>query len=331
MHKAQLFSFDGDAVICRVCSQNCRITRGSRGFCNVRENVDGTLYAKSYGRLTAAGVDPIEKKPLYHYLPGTQTFSVSSYGCNFTCRHCQNYMLSHVRETPAPFIPPEWVIEEAEATRCRSISFTYNEPSISFEYVLDTLRLAVAAGLGSAFITNGYLSEEAFRELSPYLGAFRVDLKAFFDAFYQKVCGARIAPVLETILLAKDLGVHLELVTLVIPGYNDSAEEINRMLAWETEHLGPTVPHHFTQFSPMYQMEHEEPTSKATLNRIFAQAKLNGLYYPYIGNIMHAAGSQTLCPACGELIILRVGYVAKTPGLSKGRCKNCGRPFDGVL
>ncbi|MDV0441220.1 AmmeMemoRadiSam system radical SAM enzyme [Methanorbis furvi] len=333
MHKAYLSRpVSDDAVICTACQRQCLIAEGEQGFCGVRENVDGVLYSRNYGHLTAAGLDPIEKKPLYHYLPGTQTFSVSSYGCNFTCSHCQNFTLSQVRELPATYVSPEQLVEEATATSAKSISFTYNEPTITCEYVLDTLRLAGPAGLGSAFITNGYLSEEALRELAAlHLGAIRVDLKAFTDEFYQKVCGARLPPVLDTILLAKELGLHLELVTLVIPGYNDSSEEIDSMLEWEVENLGLAVPHHFTRFTPMYRMNRETPTPKETLDRIFLQAKDHGLYYPYIGNIMHAAGSQTLCPECGELLILRAGYVAKIPGIIDGCCRKCGRPFEGIM
>ncbi|HJK78015.1 MAG TPA: AmmeMemoRadiSam system radical SAM enzyme [Methanocorpusculum sp.] len=332
MHKALLFSpSEDDAVICHLCPRHCRIADGDRGFCGVRENICGILYANSYGKITAAGLDPVEKKPLYHYLPGTQTFSVSSYGCNLTCRHCQNYTLSQVREMFASAVSPEDLMKEVQKTPAKSISFTYNEPTLSFEYALDVLRLADNAGLGSVFITNGYMSEEALGELAPYLGAIRIDLKAFTDEFYRTVCGAHLAPVLDTILRAKELGLHLELVTLVIPGYNDSAEEIDAMLSWETEHLGNLVPHHFTRFSPMYRMENAQPTPKETLDRIFAQAKEHGLAYPYIGNIMHAAGSQTRCPGCGELLILRAGYVTKMPGLAEGRCRNCGRPFDGQV
>lgn len=333
MHKALLFApSDSDAVICRLCPRRCHIDDGNRGCCGVRENTGGTLYATNYGMLTAAGLDPVEKKPLYHYLPGTQTFSVSSYGCNLTCRHCQNFMLSQVHEMPAaPYVSPEDLRDEVIRTRARSISFTYNEPTLSFEYALAVLRLARSADIGSAFITNGYMSEEALRELAPYLGAIRVDLKAFTDEFYRRVCGAHLAQVLATILLARELGLHLELVTLVIPGLNDSAADIDAMLDWETEHLGPAIPHHFTRFSPMYRMGREQPTPKETLDRIFLQAKEHGLWYPYIGNIIHAAGSQTRCPVCGELLILRTGYVARMPGIVEGRCRSCGRRFDGIL
>ena len=322
---------DDDTVRCRVCARQCRISEGERGFCGVRQNDGGTLYAESYGTVTAAGLDPVEKKPLYHYLPGTQTFSLSSYGCNFTCRHCQNYTLSQNIHAPAVRADPEVIIRQAQKTAVQSISFTYNEPSINYEYVLDTSRLAQTACLGTALITNGYLTEDALIELAPYLGAIRIDLKAFTDDFYRTICGARLQPVLDTILRAKDLGLHIELVTLIIPGYNDSEEEINAMLSWECDHLGPAVPHHFTAFTPMYQMEHVPPTSPETLDRIYRQAKNAGLYYPYLGNNMHLAGSSTRCPACGELLILRTGYVVKFPGLRDGTCIRCGRPLEGVF
>ncbi len=328
---ALLTTPDGDALRCRVCARQCRISEGERGFCGVRQNDGGTLYTESYGAVTAAGLDPVEKKPLYHYLPGTQTFSLSSYGCNFTCRHCQNFTLSQNIHVPAAAAEPEEIIRQAQKTAAQSISFTYNEPVINYEYVLDISRLAQTAGLGTALITNGYLTEDALTGLAPYTGAVRIDLKAFTDGFYRIICGARLQPVLDTILRAKDLGLHIELVTLIIPGYNDSEEEINAMLSWELDHLGPAVPHHFTAFTPMYQMEHVPPTPPETLDRIYRQAHNAGLYYPYLGNIMHLAGSSTRCPACGELLILRAGYVAKFPGLRDGKCIRCGRPLEGVF
>ena len=315
MHEALLFSqSDDEAVVCRLCPRHCRIESGDRGFCGVRENVAG-LYANSYGKLTAAGLDPVEKKPLYHYLPGTQTFSLSSYGCNFTCRHCQNYTLSQVRDVFASVVPPGQLVEEIRKTPAKSISFTYNEPTLSFEYALDVLRQADTAGLGSAFITNGYMSEEALKTLAPYLGAVRIDLKAFSDTFYRTVCGAHLEPVLtgsennsscKGARPASGAGNpdHSRLQRQYRRDrcdafHNDSTEEIDAMLSWETEHLGTLVPHHFTRFSPMYRMENVPPTPKDTLERVFAQAKEHGLAYPYLGNIMHAAGSETRCPKCG--------------------------------
>jgi len=330
-HPARLWKISGDKISCGVCARRCKIAEGRRGFCGVRENIGGTLFALSYGLLTAVNVDPIEKKPLYHFLPGTKTFSVSSFSCNFTCKHCQNYDLSQRLDVSSEYVSPETVVREAEASGAESISFTYNEPTISFEYVYDTAKLAKEHGLTSTFITNGYLTEEALRELAPFLGAIRIDLKAFTDDFYKKVCGARLQPVLDTILLSKELGLHLELVTLVIPGYNDSAEEIDAMLNWVVKNLGTAVPHHFTAFMPMYQMLDVPRTPFSTLDRIFHQAKEHGLLFPYVGNMMHAEGSKTVCPKCGELLIERSGFAAKVPGMKEGCCKKCGRKIEGVF
>ncbi|HJJ51005.1 MAG TPA: AmmeMemoRadiSam system radical SAM enzyme, partial [Methanocorpusculum sp.] len=319
-HPARLWKVSGDKIACGVCAKRCMIAKGERGFCGVRVNTDGILYADSYGLLTAANLDPIEKKPLYQFLPGTTTFSISGFGCNFTCKHCQNYTLSQTTKISAEYVSPETVVLEAVRLGAQSISFTYNEPTISFEYVYDTAKLAKEHGLTSVFVTNGYISAEALRELAPYLGAIRIDLKAFTDEFYRNVCGARLKPVLDTILLSKELGLHVELITLVIPGYNDSVEEIDRMLDWVMEHLGPAVPHHFTAFMPMYQMQDVPRTPFSTLDRIFHQAKEHGLYYPYVGNMPHDAGSKTFCPECGELLIDRGGRVPRTLGVKDGLC-----------
>jgi pyruvate formate lyase activating enzyme len=271
---------------------------------------------------------PLRKKPLYHFLPGTKTFSVSSYGCNFTCRHCQNFHLSHEREIPASCIPPDMLSDSVRESGAGSISFTYNEPAIWFEYVNDAAK---AAGVPAALITNGYISEEALKELAPHLGAVRIDLKAFTGTFYRHICGAEIQPVLDTILLAKALGLHLELVTLVIPGLNDSPSEIDRMLSWETENLGCAIPHHFTGFTPAYRMKNIPATSSETLDRILHQAREHGLSYPYTGNIRHKEGSDTICPACGNTMISRTGYAADPYGIRKGRCSFCGRVTEGVF
>lgn len=330
-HPARLWQVSGEKISCGVCARRCMIAKGGRGFCGVRENTDGVLYANSYGLLTAANLDPIEKKPLYHFLPGTTTFSVSGFGCNFTCKHCQNYTLSQTRSIPAEYVPPEAVVQEAILLGAKSISFTYNEPTISFEYVYDTAKLAKEQGLTSAFITNGYLSKEALLELAPFLGAIRIDLKGFTDEFYKTVCGARLKPVLDTILLSKELGLHLELVTLVIPGYNDSVDEIDAMLDWVMTNLGPAVPHHFTAFMPMYHMQDVPRTPFSTLDRIYRQAKAHGLYYPYVGNMPHADGSKTICPECGAVLIDRDGFAEHTRGVEDGHCTTCGRKIEGVF
>ncbi|MDO5845296.1 MAG: AmmeMemoRadiSam system radical SAM enzyme [Methanocorpusculum sp.] len=324
--------FDEKSGRCSLCARRCRISGNSRGFCGVRGNGE-TL---TYGRLTAAGADPIEKKPLYHFLPGSRTFSVSSFGCNFTCLHCQNYELSQVRAGAADDVSvpasPEEVVSAAVSAGCLSVSFTYNEPTVSYEFMYDVAKLAHASGLQTAMITNGYMTEEALRDIAPYMDAVRVDLKAFSDGFYRKVCGgARLHPVLDTVVCARELRRHVELVTLLIPGMNDSREEIARMFSWELEALGPAVPHHFTGFRPMFHMMDVPATTVDELDYVFRAAKSAGLWYPYVGNVRHAAGSRTVCPACGNVVIERDGYSARMSVMSGGRCSVCGLDIEGVF
>ncbi|MDO5844259.1 MAG: AmmeMemoRadiSam system radical SAM enzyme [Methanocorpusculum sp.] len=323
--------FDSKSEKCGLCARRCHIPRDSLGFCKVRKNENGVLKALSYGCVTAAALDPVEKKPLYHFLPASNTFSISGYSCNFSCKHCQNYSLSQNCEAEYYEFQPEDVVASAKNSGAESISFTYNEPTISYEFVYDVCAAAHKSGLKTALITNGYMTEEALTEIAMYLDAIRIDLKAFTDKFYKEVCSAKLQPVLDTIISANEKQIHTELVTLLIPSLNDSADEINSMLEWETENLGKAVPHHFTAFTPMYKMTDVARTSFETVDRAFRLAKSAGLYYPYVGNIMHSEGSKTYCPNCGELLILRAGYVCKTPGLLKGGvCKKCGRKIEGI-
>ena len=324
--------FDSDTETCTLCARRCHIPRGKRGFCNVRENVAGNLVTLTYGKVTACGLDPVEKKPLFHFLPGTATVSVSSFGCNFTCRHCQNHTLSQEFVSDAQRAEPEDIVFAAVRSGAQSISFTYNEPTVFYEFMYDVAREAKREGLRTAVITNGYLTEEAVRDIAPYMDAFRIDLKAFSDSFYKTVCGgAKLSPVLDTITLSAELKKHLELVTLIIPGVNDSAEEISAMLAWETENLGYAVPHHFTAFTPMYEMTDIRVAVHADVDAVFRKAKEAGLYYPYVGNVMHAEGSATYCPECGEKLIFRTGYVCRMPGVKDGCCAKCGRKIEGIF
>ena len=299
-HPARLWKVSGDKISCGVCARRCKIAKGERGFCGVRENTDGVLYANSYGLLTAANLDPIEKKPLYHFLPGTTTFSISSFGCNFTCKHCQNYTLSQTTNIPAEYVPPETVVQEAVTLGAKSISFTYNEPTISFEYVYDTAKLAKEHGLTSAFITNGYMSKEALLELAPYLGAIRIDLKGFTDEFYKKVCGARLKPVLDTILLSKELGLHLELVTLVIPGYNDSrgGDRFDAGLGDDKSRTGCPASFHGVHADVPDAGCAKDPVLDAGPDLSSGEGART--VYPYVGNMTHADGAKTVCPECGE-------------------------------
>ena len=324
--------FDPATATCTLCPRTCHIPPGSAGFCGVRENIDGTLVTRTYGFLTACGIDPIEKKPLNHFLPGSSTLSISSFGCNMTCRHCQNHTLSQSDDAETVAMPAEEVVRLARRHHASSISFTYNEPTVFYEYMHEVAALAHTSGIKTAVITNGYMSEDACRDLIPCMDAFRIDLKAFSDRFYQDICGgAHLQPVLDTICRVKESGRHLELVTLIIPGVNDAADELDAMLAWELDTLGPCVPHHFTAFTPMYKMTDVRAATHADMDAVFQRAKSAGLAYPYVGNVIHAEGSTTYCPHCGSRLILRAGYVCRTPGLSGGVCSVCGRKLEGVF
>jgi len=324
--------FDETKVVCTLCPRHCYIPAGTRGFCRVRENKNGMLITKTYGELTACGIDPIEKKPLNHFLPGSSTLSISSFGCNFTCKHCQNHAISQTISDNTEYAEPEEIIQLAIENQVKSISFTYNEPTVFYEYMYDVAKKAHSVGLKTAVITNGYLGEDASIELMPYIDAFRIDLKAFSEKFYQEICGnAHLQPILDTIMRVFERKQYLELVTLIIPTINDSHEELNQMLSWELEELGPAVPHHFTAFSPNYHMTNIPSADYVKMDSIFHLAKEAGLYYPYIGNIIHCEGNTTYCPHCGSKLILRLGYISKTPGIENGCCKHCGRKIEGVF
>ena len=324
--------FDSLTETCNLCSRRCVIPRGRRGFCNVRENVSGNLLTLTYGKVTACGLDPVEKKPLNHFLPGTQTVSVSSFGCNFTCLHCQNHSLSQEFRRDAVRAEPEDIVGAALQSGASSISFTYNEPTVFYEFMYDVSKLAKEEGLKTAVVTNGYMTEEAIRDIAPYMDAFRVDLKAFSDSFYNSVCGgAKLSHVLDAVMLVFELKKHLELVTLIIPGLNDSKDEISSMLSWEVENLGVSVPHHFTAFTPMYEMTDIRAATRDDVDAVFRMAKEAGLYYPYVGNVMHVEGSTTYCPECGERLLFRTGYVCRIPGVKDGCCAKCGRKIEGIF
>ncbi|WP_292367547.1 AmmeMemoRadiSam system radical SAM enzyme [Methanoregula sp. UBA64] len=322
----QYIKTGNNAVQCTLCSHRCRIADGKHGICGVRQNTHGTLYATTYGLVSAEAVDPIEKKPLYHFLPGTLTYSLGGIGCNFTCRHCQNWQISQADRQSARLvsISPEEGVSRAAASGCASISWTYNEPTIWHEYPLDMGMLARSRGLGTCYVTNGYITEEALRELAPMLSAFRVDLKAFTDDFYRKICGAHLQPVLDAVVLARELGMHIETVTLVIPGENDSMEEQEALIRWVIENLGPETPMHFSAFHPDFRMTDRGGTPAALIEKICTRAKELGLQFPYAGNVGHNGFDDTCCPACGSLLIKRRGFSAEIVGLDERQCKNCG-------
>lgn len=327
MHEARQYTKkEKNAVQCSLCSHRCTIADGKHGICGVRQNEEGTLFATSYGLVSAEAVDPIEKKPLFHFLPGTLSYSLGGIGCNFRCEHCQNYQISQVDSTSARLFPisPKEGVARALASGSASISWTYNEPTIWHEYTLDMGTLARSQGLGTCYVTNGYMTEEALRELAPMLSAFRVDIKAFSDDFYRKICGAHLQPVLDATVLARELGMHIETVTLVIPGLNDSMEEQENLIRWVVENLGPDTPMHFSAFHPDYRMTDRGATPVALLEKICTRAKELGLRFPYLGNVAHHPFENTYCPACGALLIERRGFSSRITGLDDRQCTSCG-------
>ena len=326
MHEAALYEKSGDkSVRCSLCSHRCHIADKKTGICGVRMNRSGVLYAESYGKVSCEAVDPVEKKPLYHFLPGSRVYSLGGIGCNFKCTHCQNWEIS--QSTTGGFLhtlSPQKAVMNAKDSGCKSIAWTYNEPTIWHEYAMDVGKLAKNEGLKTIYVTNGYMTEEALNELSGMLDAFRVDIKAFSDEFYKKVCKARLQPVLDAAVKAKECGMHIETVTLLIPGLNDSPEELKKISEWVYENLGCDTPVHFTAFHPDYNMTDVSPTPIETLEKAYLIAKEAGIRYPYLGNIRDHPFCSTWCHECGALLIERSGYSQRNINLKDGVCVRCG-------
>ncbi len=323
----------GNRVRCNVCSHRCAIAEGKVGICGTRKNINGKVHTLIYNTVSSEAVDPIEKKPLYHFLPGTLSYSLGSIGCNFRCEHCQNWNISQVslEEAYTREITPQEAVRRALASGCNSISWTYNEPAIWHEYTYDSAVLAKKAGLKTIYVTNGYITPEALRRMAPYLDAYRVDIKSFSDEFYKKICGARIAPVLESTKLAKELGMHVETVTLVIPGRNDSPEELTQMVRWVKENVGADTPMHFTRFHPMHRMEHVAPTPLDTLETAYDIAKKEGMRFVYLGNVPPGNKYEnTYCPRCDALLIERAGFRVGAVRVKDGKCVRCGEEISVV-
>jgi pyruvate formate lyase activating enzyme len=321
---------DDGTVTCSLCNHRCTIRDEKHGICGVRRNRKGTLFAETFGLVSAEAVDPIEKKPLFHYLPGTYSYSLGGVGCNFHCGHCQNWHISRANPDNGHLraIAPAEGVQRAKTGNCASISWTYNEPTIWHEYTLDMGLLARAQGLGTVYVTNGYITEEALRELSPMLAAYRVDLKSFSDDFYRKVCGAKLEHVLNSAVVARELGMHIETVTLVIPGLNDGMEEMTMLIRWVIEHLGPATPMHFSAFHPDYRMLDRPSTPVATLEKIYRKAKELGLKFPYTGNVFSHPFENTYCPRCGTTLIERQGFSSRISDLDGQRCRKCGEKIE---
>ena len=321
-----------ELVECELCPRLCRIAPGQSGDCRVRINLDGRLLATTYGLPSAVHVDPIEKKPLFHFLPTSSIFSLATVGCNLHCKNCQNWEISQQNPEDAEVfaLPPERVIDLARRQGCPSIAYTYTEPLVFYEYTLDTSRLAREQGLRNVLVTAGYLNRGPLAEIFRVTDAANTDLKAFDDAFYRDVCGASLQPVLDGLVLAKEMGVWLEITNLVIPTLNDAPELITAMCRWIVGNLGPDVPLHFSRFSPRHQLQNLPPTPLETLLRAREIAQAEGVHHVYVGNVPGSPGEHTRCPDCGETVIARIGYRGEVSGMNGGRCRHCGHQIAGV-
>ena len=325
---------EGGKVKCSLCRFRCLVAEGQRGICGVRENREGTLYTLVYGRSIAEHVDPIEKKPLFHYLPGSTSFSVATVGCNFRCLHCQNYEISQdlSRQTfiPGHELPPAEIVRSAVGAGCRSISYTYTEPTIFYEYAYDTAVLARRESMGNVFVTNGYITPEALEHIAPYLDAANVDLKGFSEKFYREVAGATLQGVLDSLKEYRRLGIWVEVTTLIIPGHNDGEEDLRGVARFIAQELGPETPWHVTAFYPTYRLLDVSPTSAATLRKARRIGLEAGLEFVYEGNIPGEGGENTLCPACGKTVVERQGFRLVEMHLASGRCGFCNVPVAGI-
>jgi pyruvate formate lyase activating enzyme len=334
MHEALLYERIDSAVKCGLCPHRCTIPDGGRGVCGVRENQGGTLYSLVWGRPCALHVDPIEKKPLYHFLPGTMAFSVATVGCNMRCLHCQNADISQMPKAGGDIfgrkISPKSIVEEAWGSGCASVSYTYTEPTVYLEYALDTAKLAVKKGLRNTFVSNGYMTPDALELIAPHLSADNVDLKSFSDKFYQKVCGASLEPVLETLKGLVKKGVWVEVTTLVIPTLNDSTEELGQIAEFIKTELGDYVPWHVSRFHPDHQLTRLPPTDIGKIEEAVGIGREAGLKYVYAGNVPHAGYENTYCWKCGELLIERKGFGVALNKLADGKCFSCQEEIEGV-
>lgn len=334
MQKATLYKkLSDNQVQCLACKHFCIIQEGKTGICSVRKNISGILYLLVYGSSPAYHIDPIEKKPLFHFLPSSRVFSFGTLGCNFSCLNCQNWELSqevkHKHEIHGHELPPEKIIKLCKENKLPSIAYTYNEPAIFFEYAYDTARLAKKQGIKNIFVSNGYETEQALRKLHPYLDAMNIDLKSFSEDFYKTVCGAKLANVLETIRLAHKLGIWLELTTLIIPEKNDSDEEMAKIAKF-IANISKNIPWHISAFHPNYKMSSIQPTKPEALIRAYNIGKKAGLNFIYTGNIISQQHSSTYCPNCKTLLIRRDGYSVIIEKLKQGRCVTCREKIPGI-
>ena len=334
MKEAYLYTKQsGNKVRCFLCSHRCLISDGKRGVCCVRENRKGILFSLVYEKLISANVDPIEKKPFFHFLPGSRAFSVAAPGCNFRCLHCQNHEISQLPRDKEIImgekVSAEEIVSLALKHNCASISYTYTEPTIFFEYAYDTATIARTKGLKNNFVTNGYMTAEALDMIAPYLDGANVDLKSFSEEFYKKVCGAKLKPVLESIAKMHALGIWVEVTTLIIPTLNEAEGELREVARFLLS-VSPAIPWHVSAFYPTYRMMDKPRTSPEIIRRAREIGLEEGLRYVYIGNIPGAEGENTSCYHCQKVLIRRHGYQIAENSITEGKCPHCGTPIEGV-
>jgi len=320
-----------ERVKCELCPHFCFLKDGETGKCKVRRNIEGVLYSLSYENPVSVAIDPIEKKPLYHFLPGTKSFSIGMAGCNLSCAHCQNWELSQSGyDKIALKIKSTEIIRDAQEHKCLSVSYTYSEPNVSYEYVLEISRLAREKGIRNVSVTNGFINLEPLNELCRSIQASNIDLKSISDDFYRNVCGAKLKPVLDSIKLMHKRGVWIEITNLIIPGLNDSEKEIKKLILWVKENLGVNVPLHFSAFYPTYKMLDLPKTTAEKLQEAREIAMKAGLNYVYTGNITDKEGNNTYCPKCRKLLIKRRGFNVLENSINKSRCPECQEKIAGV-
>jgi len=335
LKEAVLWESAGDKKVrCRLCAWRCVIGQGKLGRCSVRKNIDGVLYSLSYDKLCSANADPIEKKPLFHFQPGSKSFSIATPGCNFKCVFCQNWQISQtVGEdgfVEGRAVAPEQIVSMAVHSGCKSIAYTYTEPTIFMELCAETGRLAKEKGLANVFVSNGYQTREAIDFAKGWLDGINIDLKSFSDDYYKNLCKARLQPVLDTITyIAAETDIWMELTTLVVPGKNDSQDELRQIADFIVESCGDDVPWHISRFYPQYQMDNEIPTPIETLQRAYDIGKQAGLHYVYLGNVPGAKFESTFCYNCGAVLIERAGYTIAANKIRNGCCPECGTKIAG--
>lgn len=334
MHRAKLWvKKDQGEVQCRLCSHFCRLEPGESGKCGVRSNQEGVLMTLVFDRVAAINVDPIEKKPLFHFQPGSQSFSLGTMGCNFSCTFCQNDSLSQTPKTTGRVsgeqVTPQQLVDTALLHQCSSISYTYSEPTVFFELMFETCVKAREKGLANVLVSNGFMSRECLQELEPLVQGINVDLKSYRNDFYQEYCGGTIKPVLTNLKKIKEMGWWLEVTTLLIPGLNDTEQEMKDLASFVFRELGPDTPWHISRFHPCYKMSDRGSTPFSTLEKAYAAGKEAGLAYVYLGNVPGQGIESTHCPKCTAVVLQRSGFSTRKTGLIHGKCSKCGGAIAG--